>query len=68
MATTANKTVNQLLNQIKELGEYDDWRDVFEAIHNWGYNTDFTYNPITDTHRTSVIAYLRDFIADIYND
>lgn len=61
-------TVQYILNYIKEVGKFDDWRDVFESIRNWGYNSDFTYNPITDTNKSTVKAYLLVYIKDVYGD
>lgn len=68
MATTQGLSIGELLYKIKELGNYSDWRDLFQAIHDWGYTTDFTYNPVTDAERTELQEYLRDFIADVYGD
>jgi hypothetical protein len=68
MATMIGKTAAEMLLHIKDVGEFDDWRDVFQAIHEWGYKTDFTYNPVTDINRNPVEEYLREFIAAVYND
>lgn len=61
-------TENDLLMFIKEQGKYDDWRDLFQHIHNWGYNTDFTYNDITNPEEHSSVEYLAAYIEDIYGD
>lgn len=59
-------TLEDLFEFIKSKEKTDDWRDLFQFIHNWGYNTDFTYNPITDPERHSVKEYLKEFIEGVY--
>lgn len=39
---------------------YDSTRELFEALGNWGYNTDFGHLP--DATDTNVQSYLKQFI------
>lgn len=52
-----NIEINQQL--MKKLG-YDNTRDFFSALGNWGYNTDFGYLP--ESVDTSVQSFVRQFI------
>lgn len=68
MPTTASKnnygkmTLDELFTYIMERDDIDDFRDLFQHIHNWGYNSDFTYQSVTDPerHKTKdfIIAYI----------
>lgn len=63
------ETAQSILTKIQaKADKYDDWRDIFERIHNWGYNTDFTADPITDPSRTSVVEYLQRYYDDVYGE
>lgn len=44
--------------------DMDDLRDLFEAIHQWGYNRDFTYRD--GQARSSVQQYLRRWLRETY--
>jgi uncharacterized protein YgfB (UPF0149 family) len=57
----------KILNEIKRLQGHEDWRNVFEDIHNWGYTTDFTYNPVTDVMQTTVDQYLKEYVSDVFD-
>lgn len=45
--------------------QYEDWRDFFEALHFFGYHTDFTYR---DNDTTNVDMFFGHFIASHYLD
>lgn len=46
--------------------KFDDWRDFFEALHNWGYNTDFTYNEDSTTKLDKFVAnFLLSYFLDV---
>ena len=61
--------LQEVLDKIKaKADKYDDWRDIFERIHNWGYNTDFTYDPITDPEKTTAAMYLQRYYDDVYGE
>ncbi len=42
---------------------YEEYRDLFEAIHNFGYTTDFTYRDSVTTNQDEFISH---FIASHY--
>lgn len=52
----------QLFQYIMERDDIDDFRDLFENIHNWAHNTDFTYQSITDPERHKVKAFIVAYI------
>lgn len=54
--------IQQLFDYMVLHEKIDDWRDLFQYIHNWGYNTDFTYNDITNPEEHSLKEYLIEFI------
>ena len=62
------ETVQSIFAKLQAVNPNDDWRDIFEKIHNWGYNTDFTYDPITDPGRTPLVKYLQRYWDDVYGD
>jgi hypothetical protein len=39
---------------------FDDMRDFFESIHQWGYSRDFTYETTTENLNRFVRKYLRE--------
>lgn len=42
---------------------YDDMRDFFMALANWGHNTDFTYNEGPTMHPQRYLrAFLKSFL------
>lgn len=46
----------------KVLG-FDDMRDFFSAIGNWGYNSDFTYqDDVTENYNKFVRAFLKSYL------
>lgn len=53
------KTIEINNELMKKLG-YDNTRDFFAALGNWGHNTDFGYLP--ERADTSVQTYIRYFI------
>lgn len=64
----SEKTIKSILDQKKialdnalmhKLG-YDNTRDFFAALGNWGYNTDF--NTIAQKCDTDTQAYIRAFV------
>jgi hypothetical protein len=58
--------IEKLIHEIA--GDNDDWRDVFQIIHNIGYNSDFTYDPSVDMKRTSLYDYLTRLVEIINED
>jgi len=56
--------VPRLLEQIMKDEETDDLRDLFQHLHNYGYNTDFTYNGkvIYPSEGATVAGYLEAYI------
>lgn len=54
----------QLFQYIIERDDIDDFRDLFEQLHNWSHNTDFTYQSITDPERHKLKEYLIRYIED----
>lgn len=49
---------------IKTLG-FDDIRDFFESVHDFGYTTDFTYN---DAQTTDFYHFMRRYLKDTFLD
>ena len=58
----------QLLQYIQVHETHDDYRDMFEQIHNWGYHSDFTYNNVTDPEKTTIKEYLIEYIMSSEDD
>jgi hypothetical protein len=57
-------TLPELFEYIMERDDIDDFRDMFQHIHNWSHNTDFTYQSITDPERHKVKEYIIRYIED----
>lgn len=48
---------------VKDILGYDDMRDLFYALGNWGHNTDFTYNERpTENAQAYLMAFLESFL------
>lgn len=48
---------------ISKLG-FDDMRDFVKSIGDWGYTTDFTYNPATRNWQSFLRQYIKEIIEE----
>lgn len=51
-------------NRFAKVLGFDDMRDLFASIHEWGYSRDFTY----DTKTVDMQRFLRAYLRETYLD
>lgn len=59
----SKKAIN-INNKLAKMCGFEDMRDFFESIHNWGYSRDFTYQ----TTEYDIQRFTRAYLKEVYLD